>query len=72
LPSNRITLGLIGAGNINTHHREAFLAEKDTRIVAVCDPVTARRESHRDHINHVYGETACAEYRDFRELLGRH
>ncbi|MFH1718513.1 MAG: Gfo/Idh/MocA family oxidoreductase, partial [Planctomycetota bacterium] len=70
-PSNRITLGLIGTGNINTHHREAFLAEKDARIVAVCDPVTARRQSHRDRINQAYGDTACADYRDFRELLDR-
>ncbi|MHC4072537.1 MAG: gfo/Idh/MocA family oxidoreductase, partial [Planctomycetota bacterium] len=37
-PSNRITLGLIGTGNINSHHRETFLAEADARIVAVCDP----------------------------------
>jgi predicted dehydrogenase len=71
VPSNRITLGLIGTGNINTHHRETFLAEKDARIVAVCDPVAARRESHRDRINQAYGDTACADYRDFRELLAR-
>lgn len=70
-PSNRITLGLIGTGNINTHHREAFLTEKDTRIVAICDPVTARRESHRDRINQAYGYNACADYRDFRDLLAR-
>lgn len=70
-PSNRITLGLIGTGNINTHHRETFLAEKDTRIVAICDPVADRRESHRDRINQAYGDTACADYRDFRELLDR-
>ncbi len=70
-PSNLITLGLIGTGNINTHHREAFLAEKDTRIVAVCDPVAARRESYRDRINQAYGDTACADYCDFRELLDR-
>jgi predicted dehydrogenase len=69
LPSNRITLGLIGAGNINTHHREAFLAERDTRIVAVCDPVEARREVYRDRINQVYGGIICADYRDYRELL---
>lgn len=70
-PSNRITLGLIGTGNINTHHREAFLTEKDTRIVAICDPVTARRESHRDRINQAYGYNACADYRDFRDILAR-
>jgi len=33
-PSNRIVLVLIGAGNINSQHREAFVAEKDVRVVA--------------------------------------
>jgi predicted dehydrogenase len=70
-PSNRITLGFIGTGNINTHHCRTFLAEKDARIVAVCDPVAARREGHRDNINQVYGDNGCADYRDFRELLAR-
>ena len=70
-PSNRITIGLIGTGNINTHHCRTFLAEKDARIVAVCDPVTARREGFRNHINQVYGYNGCTEYRDFRELLAR-
>ena len=70
-PSSRIALGLIGSGNINSQHREAFLAEKDVCIIAVCDPVTARRQSHRDRINEAYGDTVCADYRDFRELLAR-
>ena len=70
-PSNRITIGLIGTGNINTNHCRSFLAEKDSRIVAVCDPVTARREGHRNLINQAYGDTGCADYRDFRELLDR-
>ncbi len=70
-PSNRITLGLIGTGNINTHHRETFLAEKDTRIIAVCDPVAARRQSSRDRINQTYGDTGCSDYNDFRDLLAR-
>ncbi len=71
LPSNRITLGLIGTGNINTHHRETFLAEKDTRIVAVCDPIEARRKAYRNRINQVYGGSVCTDYRDYRELLNR-
>ncbi len=70
-PSNRITLGLIGTGNINTRHREAFLNEKDSRIVAVCDPVKGRRETFRDRINTAYGGTVCRDYRDFRDLLAR-
>jgi len=70
-PSNRITLGLIGTGNINTQHCRSFLAEKDSRIVAVCDPVTARREGFRNLINRVYGDAGCEDYHDFRELLAR-
>jgi len=70
-PSNRIRLGLIGTGNINTHHREIFLAERDARIVAVCDPVKVRREAFRNHINQAYGGDVCTDYRDFRDLLAR-
>ena len=70
-PSNRITLGLIGNGNINGHHREVFLAQKDAQIVAVCDPVTSRRRAYLDRINQAYGGTWCADYRDFRDLLAR-
>jgi predicted dehydrogenase len=70
-PSGRITIGLIGAGNINTRHCEAFLRESDARIVAVCDPVKSRREAYQKRINHAYGDNACAEYRDFRDMLAR-
>jgi predicted dehydrogenase len=70
-PSNRITVGLIGTGNINTHHCRTFLAEKDARIVAVCDPVKARREAYRNRINQAYGGIVCTDYRDFRDLLAR-
>ncbi len=70
-PGNRITLGLIGAGNINSQHRQAFLAEKDARIVAVCDPAVDRRQAARDRINQAYGGSGCADYRDFRDLLAR-
>lgn len=71
VPSERINLGLIGTGNINGHHREVFLAERDARIVAVCDPVTARRAAYRKRINQAYGGDLCQDYRDFRELLAR-
>ena len=71
VPSDRITLGLIGTGNINGQHREAFLAEKDVRIVAVCDPVVNRRQASRDRINEAYGSSACVDYHDLRDLLAR-
>jgi predicted dehydrogenase len=70
-PSSRITLGLIGAGNINGQHREAFLAEKDACIVAVCDPSAGRRRDSRDRINRTYGGAVCVDYGDFRDVLAR-
>ncbi|MCX7046287.1 MAG: Gfo/Idh/MocA family oxidoreductase [Candidatus Sumerlaeota bacterium] len=70
-PSNRIGIGLIGAGNINNGHREVFLAEKDARLLAVCDPITERRITYRNRINAVYGGNVCADYSDFREVLAR-
>ncbi|OGV60753.1 MAG: hypothetical protein A2283_14610 [Lentisphaerae bacterium RIFOXYA12_FULL_48_11] len=70
-PSNRIAIGLIGTGNINTRHCEAFLRESDARIVAVCDPVKERREAFQKRINQAYGDNACADFRDFRDMLAR-
>jgi predicted dehydrogenase len=70
-PSDRIALGLIGAGNINTQHRHVFLAEKDARIVAVCDPIVSRRQAFREHINQAYGAKVCEDRHDFRDLLAR-
>ncbi len=70
-PSDRVTLGLVGAGNINGQHRDAFLAEKDVRIVAVCDPVVSRRQTSRDHINRAYGGSICIDHGDFCDLLAR-
>jgi predicted dehydrogenase len=70
-PGNRIAMGLIGTGSINRRHRKAFLAQKDVRIIAVCDPVQSRREPFRDYINQAYGSKVCADYRDFRDLLAR-
>ena len=70
-PSNRTALGLVGTGNINGHHREVFLAERDVRIVAVCDPVMSRRQAFRDRINQAYAGNVCVDYQDLRELLAR-
>jgi len=70
-PSNRINLGLIGTGNVNRRHRDAFLLENDCRIIAVCDPVLSRRQEYQAHINRAYADTLCADYLDFRDLLAR-
>jgi len=71
-PSNRITLGLIGAGNIGVAHLDTLLGLKDTvRVLGVCDVDRERRESSAARINQEYGSQDCRPYADFRELNRR-
>ncbi|HUS98625.1 MAG TPA: Gfo/Idh/MocA family oxidoreductase [Hyphomicrobiaceae bacterium] len=76
-PSERITVGIIGTGNQGNQHIRILLGMPDVRIVAVCDPVRAKREAARQKVDDAYAQerrgasggcTACA---DFRELAGR-
>jgi len=71
LPSNRITLGLIGLGSMGMRHVKGFLQEADCRIVAVCDVDTERRRDGAAEINRHYGDKGCAQYADFRTLCAR-
>jgi predicted dehydrogenase len=76
-PSERLTLGFIGVGKMNSGHLRSFLGRADTQVVAVCDVDTARREHAKDIVEKKYGEgrrtdyKGCAAYVDFRELLAR-
>ncbi|HWD92997.1 MAG TPA: Gfo/Idh/MocA family oxidoreductase [Verrucomicrobiae bacterium] len=77
-PSNQITLGFIGVGTQGRGLLDGFLNRKDTRVLAVCDVDTTRREHSKETIeNHYKDATAagtykgCAAYTDFRELLAR-
>lgn len=71
-PSNRISLGLIGAGNIGVAHLDTLLGLKDTvRVLGVCDVDRERRESSAARINQEYGSQDCRPYADFRELNRR-
>ncbi|MEW6071755.1 MAG: Gfo/Idh/MocA family oxidoreductase [Planctomycetota bacterium] len=77
-PSERVTLGMIGAGGRGTWLLPQFLALPDAQCVAVCDPFTDRRERLRSSIEAGYAERApsgehhgCTAHNDFRELLAR-
>ncbi len=71
VPSERITLGMIGLGSMGMRHVEGFLQETDCRITAVCDVDAKRRTAAADRINAHYGNTDCLKIHDFRELLQR-
>jgi len=76
-PNDRITLGFIGTGTQGRGLLNNFLRQPDTRVLAVCDVDTNRREHHRKIVDEFYRaqqsdkSSACAEYKDFRDLLAR-
>src|SRR6476619_713523 len=76
--SERLNLGFIGMGKMNSGHLGNFLGQKDVQVVAVCDVDTTRRESAKATVEKKYAEAAksgqykgCGAYVDFRELLAR-
>ena len=70
-PNSRIVMGIIGAGNRGSHDLAAALAENDTQFVAVCDVQKSRRERAKKTIDDHNGNSDCAMYSDFRDLLAR-
>jgi predicted dehydrogenase len=71
-PSNRVTVGQIGCGNIGSnYHINTLLREADVRIVAVADAYKSRRDGAADRLNKKYGEGTTKAYADFREILAR-
>ncbi|MFN0080586.1 MAG: Gfo/Idh/MocA family protein [Prosthecobacter sp.] len=76
-PSERLTLGFIGNGKMNSGHLNNFLGRKEVQVVAVCDVDTTRRENAKKTVEERYGKDkdttfkGCEAYADFRKLLER-
>ncbi|MDZ7618141.1 MAG: Gfo/Idh/MocA family oxidoreductase, partial [Patescibacteria group bacterium] len=70
-PSERITVGGIGIGNRGTYVLGCFLPQPDVQFVAVADIKASRREAVKAMTDQKYGNSDCATYGDFRELLAR-
>jgi len=77
-PSERVTIGHIGTGNMGGGHVDGFVRLKDAQIVAICDTFKDRRESRAHGVDKHYASMkgrgsykGCATYNDFRELLAR-
>jgi len=70
--SNRITIGFIGVGGhgIDMNLR-TFLGQPDAQAVAVCDVDSNNMNKARDIVNQKYGNTDCAAYKDFRDVIAR-
>jgi len=76
-PSERINLGIIGAGIRGTTHIRTFIHLDTAQIVAVCDLFESRRKAARELIEKHYAQNrkntyrGCDTYNDFREFLAR-
>ena len=69
--SDRIVMGGIGIGNMGSGDQNAFLGRSDVQYVAVCDVRKKWRDEGKGRVDGKYGNSDCAEYVDFRELLAR-
>ena len=77
-PSERITMGFIGVGNMGGGHLHYFLDHKEVQVVAICDVKRWQRdEAAQRTAEHYAAETAagtfhgCDTYNEYEELLAR-
>ena len=70
-PSNKIAIGCIGVGRMGTGDLRESMGFGDVRVVAVCDVDSKRAQQAKERVDKTYGDTGCAAYGDFREMLAR-
>ena len=70
-PSDRIGFAHIGVGRMGGGHLRSLLNYRDVQIRAICDANQATLERAVTSVNRRYGNTDCASFKDFREMLAR-
>jgi len=70
-PSNRITLGLIGAGGRGVSVMKDFMGHNGVQVLAVCDVDKAHLDPVVAAVNRHQNSSDCKGYKDFRELNAR-
>jgi predicted dehydrogenase len=70
-PSERLTMGAIGLGGQGMHNLKNFLTFDDLHVVAVCDVDAGHLQRAKETVDTAYGNTDCAAYKDFRDVLAR-
>ena len=77
-PSERITVGFIGIGNMGGGHFDGFLDDKQLQVVAACDVRRDVRERRKKQAEDKYAADrqagtykGCEAYNNFEDLLAR-
>jgi len=76
-PNDRLSIGLIGMGKMNSGHLNDWLKRADTQVVAVCDVDTSRLQKAKTTAEEFYakkseaGYKGCAAVNNFDDLLAR-
>lgn len=70
-PSQRLHLAVIGVGGQGGAHARVWSSFPDCRLLAVCDVNRTRAAQAKQAVDAACGDTACAAFHDYRELLAR-
>ena len=77
-PGERITLGMIGVGNMGSGHLHTLVKNGDFQILAICDVRRDRREKFQKLVEETYAAEStsgtyggCDTYNEFEEVLAR-
>ena len=64
-------MGAIGIGSMGKGDLCGFLNKSEVQVVAVCDVDTTHMAQAKKMVDGKYGNSKCAEYGDYRDLIGR-
>ena len=77
-PSNRLTMGQIGVGNMGTTNMKEFLKRDDVQVLAICDIDDKRAQEGKKTVVDTYAQKSstgkyvgCDLIHDFRALIDR-
>jgi len=78
VPSERLTVGLIGHGVMGRGHLRRLAGDREVQVLAVCDVDRSRRADGKRYVDEVYTARnngtpyhGCTAYNDYRDLLAR-
>lgn len=77
-PSERITLGVIGVGNMGGAHLGGLLGNSELQLVAICDVDEKKRGAAKERVEKHYAAErdagtykGCETYREYESVLAR-